>query len=294
MSVTFENGKFVGRVNGQVVVRTSSKYYAEKKVSEASCVSFKDEAVAVDNSATEFPINERFGFVSDLVTMVAIGATTSAIVSGEGGLGKTFTVIKALEEAGLRDISDVPSGEVVAPKSTYRVVKGYSTAKGLYRILAENANSILVFDDCDSVLKDDNALNILKGALDTSDKRVISWNSSRDDDDMPRFFQFKGGIVFITNTPLYKMDNAVRTRAMCVDLTMTLAQKIDRMAVIMQDDDFMPGVAMSVKQEALALIDQLKERSKEVSLRTLIKTAKIANTKSANWKKLAEYMLLQG
>ena len=51
---------------------------------------------------------------------------------------------------------------------------------------------------------------------------------------------------------------------------------------------------MSVKKAALALVDELKEKSKEVSLRTLIKTAKIANSKSANWKSLAEYMLIQG
>ena len=35
------------------------------------------------------------------------------------------------------------------------MVKGYSTAKGLYRTLFENNGMVIIFDDCDSILKDD-------------------------------------------------------------------------------------------------------------------------------------------
>lgn len=285
--IKFQNGKYNGYSNGQLVVSSTSKYYVQKKL---------DSVVAdtVVESAVEFDINERFGFVTDLVTMVASGATPSTIISGEGGLGKTYTVTQALRAAGLKDITEVPVGDKVPARSTYRVIKGFSTAKGLYRILAENANSILVFDDCDSILKDDNALNILKSALDTFDKRIITWNTSRDEDDVPRFFEFKGGIVFISNLPLAKIEQAIRSRAMCVDLSMTTNQKIERMKVIMQSAEFMPEVREAVKLQALALVDELKNKSREVSLRTLIKTTKIASTGGANWKKLAEYMLIQG
>jgi CO dehydrogenase/acetyl-CoA synthase alpha subunit len=75
---------------------------------------------------------------------------------------------------------------------------------------------------------------------------------------------------------------------------MSTSQKIERMQVIMQSEEFMPGVREATKIEALALVDELKDRSKEVSLRTLIKTVKIANGGAKNWKKLAEYMLIQG
>ena len=69
---------------------------------------------------------------------------------------------------------------------------------------------------------------------------------------------------------------------------------LDRMQVIMASPDFLPDVREVVKFSALELVNELKDRSKEVSLRTLIKTARIANTGNANWKSLAEYMLLQG
>ena len=289
--IKFVGGKYIGYVNGKEVVKSTSKYYVQRKLGAAPTPAFVD---APTSSATEFNINQRFGFVTDLVSMVASGATASTVITGEGGLGKTYTVIQALKAAGLKDISEVEVGAVVPPKSTYRVVKGFSTPKGLYRILFENQNSIIVFDDCDSVLKNDDACNILKGALDSFDKRIITWNSSRDEEDLPRFFQFKGGIVFISNMPMNKIEQSIRSRAMCVDLEMTTEQKVQRMEVIMKSPDFLPDVRESVKFAALDLVNDLKDRSKEVSLRTLIKTARIANTGNPNWKSLAEYMLMQG
>ena len=47
----------------------------------------------------------------------------------------------------------------------------------MYRTLFENNKSIIVFDDCDAVLKDPVALNLLKGALDSYGKRIMSWNA---------------------------------------------------------------------------------------------------------------------
>ena len=52
------------------------------------------------------------------------------------------------------------------------------TVLGLYAKLYEFSNSgnVVVFDDCDSVLLDDLALNILKAALDSGARRRIYWN----------------------------------------------------------------------------------------------------------------------
>jgi len=286
--IKFIDGKFVGSVDGKVIVKSTSKYYVQRRIDEV------DQEEAGDSSSIDFDINKRFGFVSDLVSMVACGATPSAIITGEGGLGKTFTVMQALSAAGLRDISDVEAGSVVHPKSTFRVVKGFSTAKGLYRILFENQNSIIVFDDCDSVLKNDDACNILKGALDSFDKRIITWNTSRDDEELPRWFQFRGGIIFISNMSMNKIEQSIRSRSMCVDLDMTMSQKIERMEEIMKSGDFLPDISMTIKVLSLDLIREIGERCKEISLRSLIKVCRIASSGNSNWRSLAEYMLLQG
>ena len=245
---------------------------------------------------SSFTINERFGFVSDMVTMLSHGHQASVIVSGPGGLGKSFTVMDALRKSGLQDVTLLDEAEVgssINTANTFRVIKGYSTPKGLYRILYENRNSVIVFDDCDSVLKDPVSLNLLKGALDSYSRRVISWRADFKDEDLPNVFEFKGRVVFISNLPSYAMDQAVITRSMAVDLTMTNAQKVERMHHLLEfADDFLPEFEMEHKVDAVLLIEKLADRVKELSLRTLIQVTNIRKANpNGNWKKLAEYCI---
>lgn len=290
IQVIQEGSKFVGLVNGVEVVRSVNASYVNKKVRELSSVNFVAEPAA---PVSEFGINQRFDFTSDLVTMVAKGQTASAVITGEGGLGKSYTVVQALKAAGLKDFSEKEPGEIAPPRSTYRIVKGFSTAKGLYRVLFENRNSIVVFDDCDSILKDADALNLLKGALDSYDRRIISWNTSRIDD-LPRFFQFKGGVIFISNMSQSKIDQAIRSRSMNVDLSMTTDQKIERMETLVSTPSFQPDMSVSVKRDALDLIKDKRNQAREISLRTLLMVAKIRNSGKSDWKSLATYMLVNG
>ena len=285
-----KSGKYEGFFNGKLVKRTGDKKYLEKMLLALS----KDSASAQANVKDEkFDINTRFGFVEKLVNMVALGIQASAVVTGEGGLGKTYTVLKTLEANGYKDISDLASfatGELVRKSKCFTTVKGYSTAKGLYRTLYENNNSVIVFDDCDAVLKDPVALNILKGALDSYGKRIISWNADMKDDDLPRSFNFEGRVIFISNMDQDKIDQAIRTRSMMIDLSMTLDQKIDRMEHIAALAEFMPEYEMAHKKDALALIRAIKTECKEISLRTLIAVTKVRSA-NKDWKDLASYML---
>ena len=245
---------------------------------------------------SSFSINERFGFVSDMVTMLSQGHQASVIVSGPGGLGKSFTVMDALRKSGLQDVTlldEADVGSSINTAKTFRVIKGYSTPKGLYRILYENRNSVIVFDDCDSVLKDPVSLNLLKGALDSYSRRVISWRADFKDEDLPNVFEFKGRVVFISNLPSHAMDQAVITRSMAVDLTMTNAQKVERMHHLLEfADDFLPEFQMEHKVDAVLLIEKLVDRIKELSLRTLIQVTNIRKANpNGNWRKLAEYCI---
>lgn len=244
---------------------------------------------------SKFSINERFGFVSDMVTMLSQGNQSSVIVSGPGGLGKSFTVMDALKKSGLKDVSlldEADVGSSINTARTFRVIKGYSTPKGLYRILYENRNSVIVFDDCDSVLKDPVSLNLLKGALDSYSRRIISWRADFKDEDLPNVFEFKGRVVFISNLPSYAMDQAVISRSMAVDLTMTNMQKVERMKWLLNQQDFMPEFAMVYKVDAINLIEDLVDKVKELSLRSLIQVTNIRKANpNNNWKKLAEYVL---
>lgn len=247
-----------------------------------------------NDNVSRFTINERFGFVADMVTMLANGDQPSIVVSGPGGLGKTFTVNQALEESGLEDVSHLSAEDLafIDRENTYMVIKGYSTPKGLYRTLYHNRESVLVFDDCDSVLRDPTSLNLLKAALDSYDRRIISWRADLKDDDLPQAFEFNGRIIFISNMPSSSLDQAILSRSMSVDLSMTTTEKVERMQYLLEQDGFMPDYSDKCKQEALDLIALLKDDVKELSLRTLIQVTKIRNSAGKNWRDLAEYTIV--
>jgi hypothetical protein len=259
-----------------------------------AAIARKTDALMTKAVESRFSINERFGFVSDMIAMLASGDQASVVVTGPGGLGKSFTVTKALSDAGMVDVSlldEFDIGDKINTNTSFRVIKGYSTPKGLYRTLYENKDGVVVFDDCDSVLKDPVSLNLLKGALDSYARRVISWRADLRDEDLPQAFEFKGRVVFISNLPSDAMDQAIITRSMAVDLSMTDAQKVERMRHLLDQDDFMPEYTSQHKRDAIDLIDALRDKVKELSLRTLIQVTKIRKSAGAKWKDLAEYTI---
>jgi len=243
---------------------------------------------------SRFSINQRFGFVTDMVNMVAQGDQASVIICGPGGLGKSHTVVQALKNKGFTDITlveDMEEGTRINSRKSYTVIKGYSTAKGLFRTLYENKDGVVVFDDCDSVLKDPVSVSILKSALDSYSRRIISWRADFKDEDLPNTFEFKGRVVFISNMNSQAMDQAIITRSLCVDLSMTVAQKVERMTHLLNDAGFMPEYDDAHKQDAMKLIAQVQDSVKELSLRTLIQCTKIRKAGSRNWAELAEYAI---
>ena len=291
VSFDAKSGNYFAKV-GSKTIKSYSKAYVERRV-KAMVGDVEVAMAAAVEKSNKYDINTRFGFVEKLVTMVATGVQPSAVITGEGGLGKTYTVTKTLAAHGYKDISELAEfqvGSVINTSKCFMMVKGYSTAKGLYRTLFENQKSVIVFDDCDAVLKDPVALNLLKGALDSYGKRIISWNADMKDDDLPRSFNFEGRVIFISNMDQDRIDQAIRSRSMMIDLSMTLDQKIDRMEFIAKSDEFLPEYDATIKADALALIRKIKSECKEISLRTLIAVSKV-RASNKDWKDLATYML---
>ena len=244
----------------------------------------------------EFSINERFMIMEDYIDMVARRELASTIVTGEGGLGKTFTVMKTLKLSGLEDVAKMEVGAKYAGAKGYIVVKGYSTPKGLFRTLYENRNQIIVFDDCDSVLKDPTAVNVLKAALDSYDERIVTWNAEGGfggDDDLPRSFNFEGGVIFVSNMPKHKIPQALRTRAVCADVGMTRAELIERMRVIVESAEFMPMFERSEKIESLEFVakNAYNPLIQELNLRSLVNVIKVRRSKPHSWERLGLYSM---
>ena len=299
VTIKFNDGKkrWEGAVNGHVKSYSAHLDYVKNKMIALGYQVHTDEAIKRDiPKVDEFGITKRFEFVRQMVIMVAKKSVSSAIITGQGGLGKTHTVVKTLKEMGLKDITDLASFEIgarVNPSKSFRLIKGFSTAKGLYRSLFEGNGMTLVFDDCDSIQKDPVALNLLKGALDSYSERYISWNADIKDEDLPKSFKFTGSIIFISNRELESLDQAVRSRALCVDLSMTEEQKIECMNTIILEPDFLPEYSREFKKDAIEFISNMAKSVKNLSLRSLVSVVKI-RAEGGDWKSLAKYILTAG
>ena len=224
----------------------------------------------------DFNINQKFDFLKNLTQMVITGITPSLIIVGEGGLGKTHSVKSTIIDADI-------------PETDYTFIKGYSTARGLYNTLYDHNGKIIIFDDCDSVLDDKVAINILKSALDSYDSREISWlTKMAKSDEYPNKFEFTGQIIFISNKKKSSIDEAILSRSLTVDLTMTPVEKISRMKHILPH--ILPSYQLDIKEDALNFLDQNKDKC-QLNFRTLIMISKIRLAHPQNWRQLSTYMI---
>ena len=199
-----------------------------------------------------FTAEERFNFLENYVQLVTEKKSNSLIISGNSGLGKTYRVIKKLKET----------------NTDYFLVKGFATARALYDTMYRNRNKLIVFDDCDSILEDKVAINLLKGALDSYDERVVSWLSKTKDKSIPLQFDFQGQIIFVSNLPLAKFDKAMKSRALTIDVFMTAEEKYDLMLETIYHIDFMPTFNNSLMQKVIEILEPYMYKE-EVNFRTL-------------------------
>ena len=211
---------------------------------------------------------EMFGNLERLTKMVGRGVQPSLVITGMAGVGKTHLVKETLKGMGLRE-----SHEFVH-------FKGRATAAGLFITLYQNSDKVVILDDCDSVFKDDDAVNILKAALDSYDTRKISYISSKQlkdefGDPIPAHFEFTGRIIFISNINQSRLDEAIRSRSFVADISMNTAQMFQRMEQLLPTME--KSIPLAAKEQALAIMKDLDKQylGIDINLRSFIKAARI-------------------
>ena len=239
-------------------------------------------------------IAERFSILDEITDAVANGVVRGLIVSGPPGVGKSFGVETILEEY---DAMAKIGGAVKT-----EIVKGSMTPIGLYQTLFNNANAgdILVFDDCDSVLFDEVCLNMLKAVLDSGKKRTISWkaeSSALRREGIPDRFDFKGGVIFITNVNFENVRSkkikdhlsALMSRCHYIDLEMdSVDDKFLRIDQIIRDGMLKEyGFSKEFEKEIVDFMHENAGRLREISLRMVLKIADLAKMNFDNWKGLS-------
>jgi len=256
----------------------------------------KPTVVETDDEAMD-RIRERFDILHEMTKATVSGDIRAMIVSGPPGVGKSYGVETEIEKACLFD-------KLAGKRLRAEVVKGSATPIGLYQTLYKysDANSVVVFDDCDSILLDDVALNLLKGALDSGKKRVISWlseSSALRREGIPDRFEFKGSVIFITNLKFDKMKSqklrdhldALQSRCHYLDLTLdTMRDKLLRIKQIAKDGVLFADYDFNeyAQDDIIDFMHANKDRLREVSLRMALKIADLRKSFPNNWKRMSE------
>lgn len=253
---------------------------------------------------------ERFEDMEAYIQDVIRGVKPLALLCGAPGVGKTFRVKQALKRYGLQQDVD------------WKLLKGKSTPQALYTCMHDfkDEGQLVVMDDCDSVFKDDDSVNLLKAAYDSDDERYVTWNTARkipmdedtalncDDADCdpsktpprwfyPKQFLYKGGGIIITNYRAGQIDTAVRNRALICDLDFTPTEIIDyirKLSPKIMADVLTP----QAKEQALDFLQDMvdKKLPVELSIRSFTLCAGIMQSDSpeaSKQRRIREQMRLQ-
>ena len=262
-----------------------------------------------------------FDEITDYVTMAAKELLPALLITGQGGIGKSYNVEKILDQYGKRH-------------ETWEKVKGKASAAAMYNTLWYNRDKIVVFDDCDSVFKDPDAINVLKGALDSNDFREISWATKAEgmvytldlDDNkeilqrcqewsdqhhgkeaIPNHFIFEGEVIFISNltkAEIYKRDSALLTRCTCIDVVLSAQGVMKRLQTVLPHIKVYKAMGArgsegkditdeELKQEVFDFMNSdeflknPKVRGKELNFRVFDQIYKLRYAELPNWKERA-------
>ena len=225
-------------------------------------------------------IQEKFDYIREIVRMVIGGVNSSALITGRPGVGKTHLVKEELCRAGLEKDTD------------FLFFSGYTSSFGLYKLLHDHRDQFLVLDDFDSCFKDQKSVSILKAALDSYDTRRVDWVSDRTErsEDIESSFEFTGKIIFISNIYASRIDEAICSRSLCIDLRLTNDEVTEHMGNLINLIE--PKVSVELKREVLDFISSISNCFNAYGLRTFMQAIRIRVGAGPNtdWRKMIKLL----
>ena len=219
---------------------------------------------------------DAYGYLDTVIK----GKTNALVIKSEGGLGKTYNILKHLSKRGIE----------------VKYVSGWITKLELYQFLHANQNETIVFDDCEIMLEDDGIIALLKPAIweTVKDKRIVSYISSSEKLTVPKQFIFNGKVIMLINEipqETRKTVQALLSRAIYYELEFSYQDKIKLMVEIAK----MPFNHLTL-EERLEVVNFIKENADEtyqdLNLRSLMKGLDL-RANITTWKPLLKNLLVE-
>jgi hypothetical protein len=283
IKVYVENSDCYDIISGEPKVNTTT---AKSQVIETPTpVETDDEIIS--------RLRARFLMLEQMTRAVKSGAVRAMIVSGPPGVGKSHGIEQVL---GRYDIFTDLGAEC-----KYEVIKGAMSPLGLYTTLYQYRakDTVVVFDDCDSIFSDETSLNLLKAALDSKARRMLHWNTDSNrlrTEGIPNSFEFDGSAIFVTNIRFDRVRGRLRdhlqaleSRCHYVDLTIdTQRERLLRIRQIVSDGMLADrSFDEELVEQMLAWVAAHADRLRELSLRTVSKLADLVVAFPNNWPDMA-------
>jgi len=252
----------------------------------------------------QLPVDDRMVLMSDYTKAVIRGHINMLVITGDPGIGKTYTVENLLktEHKGKENEDWVIIKASATPKGVYNTIVQMAARADHALAKAEDSKQkgalteaptlpVIVFDDVPlwdgpnkKVFTD-----FMKALADTSDKRTVSWLNNQTsldakeqaDGKMPASVEYRGGIIVISNEPESKIHKAVRDRAVCLPIEVNDKEMVQLMKTRLPH--LQKEVPMELKRQVLEWI-QTEYEGEEMSMRTLVKAIKIAHSSPTRWK----------
>lgn len=246
-------------------------------------------------------IQTRFRMTNQSVSSIFRGGQSGVIVSGPAGCGKSYNIEKKIQA----------EQKLMGADFKYRHLKGANMSyTGLYELLFDfRDGGVIVFDDSDKMWDDQDMMNTLKAAMDTSKKRFISnasggrWilnlaEKNGVEEEEVREFEFKGKIIFITNKDINGLINgkkkgwehfsALVDRSFYIDLEMFSTRARFLWCEHVFTKFIAPEMGMSQEKtdEIMSFVSANRNRLRGVSVREIETIASVANDPSfaTDWK----------
>ena len=220
-----------------------SKSQAEiRKVDKSTEKQFKDDLYSLT-------IEEKFMLLRKKIKRLAQGKINGLAVTGSSGIGKTVTVMDALESEGL-SYYKFP-GAIKNAESFYETLYklgGEKKKKVKGKIIKDDSieADVLLFDDMDSIFKEPSSMQILMGATATDGIRQVSFLDTKKlkSTSLPSQFRMIAKLMVVTNIPMDKLRKmnagAIASRLTPVDFSVTKQEMI--MYIKSQIKDIKPDV----------------------------------------------------
>ena len=167
-------------------------------------------------------LTDKFDMIRMSLQAVIQGFTNSRIILGSSGVGKTKTVIDELSNEKINFV---------------HISGGVKNASSLYKKLYDNNDPelILVFDDCNDIMTNKGAVEILRVAVDITPTRRITYagmlNRKGDKKIYPDSFLFQSKVIIISNIPLRKIDKAIASRTSPIEVWVTKEEMLEYIGI---------------------------------------------------------------